>query len=127
MIVLLAGVLGITTNAEAYLHPQTGRFVQRDPKDSGKSGGGYHDGMNLYEYVRSDPVGHADSTGLYAVDVHRSLVRFLALSAGFNTEGKLGCGELTPERVGNEVQLVDEDDRRPEKGGTNIHFANWKQ
>ena len=54
--VLLAGILGITTNAEAYLHPQTGRFVQRDPI-------GYADGMNLYEYVGSEPVGHVDWNG----------------------------------------------------------------
>jgi len=54
--VLIASVLGITTNAEAYLHPQTGRFVQRDPI-------GYADGMSLYEYVRSRPVSYVDPTG----------------------------------------------------------------
>jgi RHS repeat-associated protein len=62
--VLLTGVLGVTANAEAYLHPQIGRFVSRDPKDSGKPGGGYHDGMNLYEYVRSGPVSLRDPSGL---------------------------------------------------------------
>jgi RHS repeat-associated protein len=65
--VLIAGILGITTNAEAYLHPQTGRFVQRDPKDSDKAGGGYHDGMNLYEYVGSEPISHVDTWGLSGV------------------------------------------------------------
>ena len=54
--VLIAGVLGITTNAEAYLHPKLGRFVQRDPI-------GYHDGMNVYEYVRSSPTSFVDPTG----------------------------------------------------------------
>jgi RHS repeat-associated protein len=54
--VLLTGVLGVTANAEAYLHPQIGRFVSRDPI-------GYADGMSLYQYVRSDPVGYVDPTG----------------------------------------------------------------
>jgi len=55
--VLLAAVLGITTNAEAYLHPKLGRFVQRDRE-------GYIDGMSLYEYVASEPVGYVDPSGL---------------------------------------------------------------
>jgi RHS repeat-associated protein len=61
--VLVAGILGVTTNAEAYLHPQIGRFVSRDPKDSGKPGGGYHDGMNLYENVGGNPSTRLDPRG----------------------------------------------------------------
>jgi len=38
-------------------HAGTGRFAQRDPL-------GYADGMNQYEYVRSDPVSLQDSLGL---------------------------------------------------------------
>ncbi len=37
-------------------HPTLGRWLQRDPI-------GYVDGMNLYEYVRSSPVDHADPQG----------------------------------------------------------------
>lgn len=35
------------------------RFIQRDPAGTAQ----YADGMNLYEYVRSDPVGGVDPTG----------------------------------------------------------------
>ena len=55
---------GLIYNRARYLHPTLGRFVNRDPKDSDKPGGGYHDGMNLYEYVRSNPVGLNDPMGL---------------------------------------------------------------
>ena len=55
--VLIAGVLGITTNAEAYLHPKLGRFVQRDREE-------YIEGMNLYESRRSNHVGRVDWRGL---------------------------------------------------------------
>jgi len=47
-----------------YYHPTLGRWITRDPKDGNKPGGGYHDGMNLYEYVRSGPLTHADPSGL---------------------------------------------------------------
>jgi uncharacterized protein RhaS with RHS repeats len=40
--------------------PQLGRFIGRDPID-------YDDGINLYEYARSNPPLYRDSTGLYAV------------------------------------------------------------
>jgi RHS repeat-associated protein len=40
-----------------HYHPTLGRWVQRDPI-------GYHDGMGLYEYCRSNPVMGVDSTGL---------------------------------------------------------------
>lgn len=41
--------------------PALGRFLERDP-------GGYIDGANLYEYVRSSPVRWTDPSGLFAVD-----------------------------------------------------------
>jgi len=51
-----------------------GRWLSRDPKDSNSPAGGYHDGMNLYEYVESappnglDPSGTEDLTGKRLVD-----------------------------------------------------------
>jgi RHS repeat-associated protein len=39
-------------------HPTLGRWVQRDPV-------GYHDGMNLYEYVGSNPIIGLDPKGLF--------------------------------------------------------------
>ncbi len=38
----------------------TGRFIPRDPTGSNQ----YADGMNLYQYVRSDPIGRTDPMGL---------------------------------------------------------------
>jgi RHS repeat-associated protein len=38
-----------------------GRFLQRDPA-------GYVDGLNLYEYVNSNPINRADPMGLQAVE-----------------------------------------------------------
>jgi RHS repeat-associated protein len=40
-----------------YYHPTLGRWLQRDKE-------GYVDGMSLYEYVRSSPVGYVDWQGL---------------------------------------------------------------
>ena len=47
-----------------YHHPTLGRWITRDPKDATLPGGGYHDGMNLYEYVRSSPIELTDPMGL---------------------------------------------------------------
>jgi len=48
---------GLIYNRARYLHPRLGRFISRDPL-------GYVDGMSLYEYVRSGPVGRVDPSGL---------------------------------------------------------------
>ncbi|MGB2801765.1 MAG: RHS repeat-associated core domain-containing protein, partial [Phycisphaerae bacterium] len=40
-----------------YYHPTLGRWISRDPI-------GYADGMSLYEYCRSGPLGATDATGL---------------------------------------------------------------
>jgi len=44
-------------NRHRYLSPSLGSFIQRDPA-------GYVDGMDLYEYMGSNPSDYADSTGL---------------------------------------------------------------
>ena len=56
---------GLIYNRNRMLHPAVGRFVQRDPLDQNQPGGGYHDGMNLYEYVRSNSILYRDPKGLW--------------------------------------------------------------
>ncbi|MBE3096937.1 MAG: hypothetical protein IMZ44_07375 [Planctomycetes bacterium] len=50
-------VLCAATAASAMYHPTLGRFVQRDPIE-------YADGMSLYEYVGSMPLGSRDPLGM---------------------------------------------------------------
>jgi len=44
-----------------HYHARLGRLVQRDP-------GGYVDGLNLYQYARSQPTRHTDPTGARVPD-----------------------------------------------------------
>ncbi|MFP4139678.1 MAG: hypothetical protein ACLFVY_03875, partial [Phycisphaerae bacterium] len=55
---------GLVHNRRRTLNPLLARFMQRDPKDSGRPSGGYHDGMSLYEYVQSRPHMENDAPGL---------------------------------------------------------------
>ena len=48
--------IGLIYNRARVLRPDLGRFMQRDPL-------GYVDGMNQYEYTRSNPVIHRDPSG----------------------------------------------------------------
>lgn len=52
--------------ASAMLHPQMGRFLQRDPV-------GYIDGLSVYEKTRSDPVSLTDPLGLFSNCSNRCL------------------------------------------------------
>ena len=88
LIAVLVGLVAIAiaaTDASAYYHPTVGRFLQRDPGPGGPARvgagraapvggrfiprdptGQYADGMNLYQYVGSNPIAHFDPTGLSA-------------------------------------------------------------
>lgn len=76
---ILAAMTLLAADAQAYYHPGMGRFLSRDPGGgiamrvgtSGPAVGGgflprdqYADGMNLYQYVRSQPVCRSDPLGL---------------------------------------------------------------
>lgn len=82
IVVGLAAIATLTANASAYYHPTIGRFVSRDP-GAGRNANSpaqtahfpprdpsgsnqYADGMNLYEYVRSQPTSLVDPQGLAA-------------------------------------------------------------
>ena len=60
MLILMIAVIGMFgSDAFAIYAPSTGRFMQRDPI-------GYKDGMNLYQYVKSNPMKYRDPMGLNA-------------------------------------------------------------
>lgn len=59
-IVLVIAVFPQVAEARIY-DPSTGRWMQRDPA-------GYADGGNLYQFVRSDPVGRQDWDGRLSIN-----------------------------------------------------------
>jgi hypothetical protein len=93
---LIAALLGIVAlgvfaaDASAMYHPGMGRFLQRDPGAGsamriGVGGAApvgrfvprdptgtnqYADGMNVYQYVRSNPITHVDPDGLWGRETH---------------------------------------------------------
>lgn len=93
LLAVLASFL-FTSNAYAVYHVETGRFLQKDPHGTGVplitdaywfngraplvnvSGFNHHqqfrDGMNLYQYLRSNPVNRSDPLGLYAIPAQGS-------------------------------------------------------
>jgi RHS repeat-associated protein len=79
-----------------YYNPAAGRFGQGDPFSPNQQGG-----MNLYTYCADDPVNSADPSGLYEIDVHEYLTRFLAQALGYTNAISLG----------RETQRLDEDER----------------
>ncbi len=71
--ILDAGTLRLMYYRARTYDPETGRFMQRDPLGVNPAGGGinpfgvrkqYRDGLNLYNYVRSEPVNSLDPYGL---------------------------------------------------------------
>ena len=69
---------GIYYYRARYYDCDSGRFLQRDPL-------GYMDGMNLYEYVKSDPTNRTDSLGLCS----RRELASLDSSSAFRTGGEI--------------------------------------
>ncbi|WP_432798117.1 hypothetical protein [Poriferisphaera sp. WC338] len=63
LLTLTAATLLAPTTASAMLNPKLGRFMQRDPLNQDQTGGGYQDGLSLYQYVKSSPIINHDSSG----------------------------------------------------------------
>jgi RHS repeat-associated protein len=86
MLIVIALVFSFQT--KAYYQPQEGRFMQRDPLGVNPAGGvhnsftirkQYSDGMNLYEYLLSNPLSSLDPFGLcvalqFQAGIHGGLV-----------------------------------------------------
>jgi RHS repeat-associated protein len=60
-----SGAFLIQYSRARYYDYETGRWYQRDPLNQDKPGGGYHDGMGLYEYVKNNPIITGDPLGLF--------------------------------------------------------------
>ena len=60
---------GLVYNRKRPYYPLRARFGVREMLGQAEPGGGYQDGMNLYQYVRSAPVSHTDPSGLVWVSV----------------------------------------------------------
>ncbi|MGB2824382.1 MAG: RHS repeat-associated core domain-containing protein [Phycisphaerae bacterium] len=72
------------------------RFTQRDPTE-------YGDSMNLYQYVKANPVDRIDPYGLWGEGMHRETTAMLAGQAGM----------CFPKEVGDSAYAPDEDKRSP--------------
>lgn len=108
---ILLGVLCLVATSHAYYNPSTGKWLNRDPLE--ETGG-----PNLTAFVSNDPINRIDPLGLYEVDVHRYLTRYLAAQAGF-------C----PDRaalLGDKTQALDDkgDSRDAMFGGRNLANMN---
>ena len=94
---------GLTYYRARWLDSKIGRFITEDP--IGLSGG-----VNQFSYVRNNPVNATDPSGLYEIDVHYYLTKYLAQQNG--------CfGNEQARQVAEGNQQTDEDeDRLPGPG-----------
>ncbi len=103
VLVGLAAIAMVAADASAYYHPGMGTFMSRDPGAGNANrigaggpavGGGfiprdptgsnqYADGMNLYQYVRSNPVRHLDPQGL-GVETQGNGAKIVSYKGAYN-------------------------------------------
>ena len=91
--------VGIIYNRARYVHPLFGIFMSHDPQ-------GYVDGMNLYEYLGSGPIGALDPQGLDYVTVSGGYAHWVIQANGWVWNTDLRSVELG-RVIDGEVQLRD--------------------
>ncbi|MBI9019491.1 MAG: RHS repeat-associated core domain-containing protein [Phycisphaerae bacterium] len=86
------GDLTLQYNRHRYYDYETGRWLSQDPQE-------YINGVNMYQYVASSPLGGLDCYGLWGDAIHGDLVRELAKLAGASAEcaRKMAEGTLQPD------------------------------
>ncbi len=98
---------GLYYNRNRWYSPTLGRFLQRDPNEAAQPimtacvmngdilqltmhmyslQGQYSDGMNLYNYLGSNPVNHVDPSGLWKGSGHKSLTVPAMKAKGFSSQ-----------------------------------------
>jgi len=78
---------GLIYNRARSYDPKLGRFISEDPI-------GLAGGINQFAYVGNNPINATDSTGLYEIDVHYYLTKYLAEQTGcFGKEGSRQIAE----------------------------------
>ncbi len=98
-----------------YLNPRFG-WITRDPKDQNLPGGGYHDGMNLYEYCMSGPISFVDPMGLGRTE-EGNVDDYFQWAEKQNKETRALVQALrTAAKDLEEVEYVDVDNEDAEKG-----------
>ncbi len=70
---------GFSYHSARYFIPNIGRWISADPIGVG-------DGINLYAYVKGNPISRFDFTGKYGEAGHFYTVYFISLAAGFDKE-----------------------------------------
>ncbi len=100
---------GLVYNRARMLHPRLGRFMQRDPL-------GYVDGFNLYEYVRSSPLGFVDPLGLQGEPFGGFILNAVVKAPGAAKDVISDTAKEVALPVGFHLGLVDETDLLAESG-----------
>ncbi len=100
---------GLVYNRARMLHPRLGRFMQRDPL-------GYVDGFNLYEYVRSSPLGFVDPLGLQGEPFGGFILNAVVKAPGAAKDVISDTAKEVALPVGFHLGLVDEADLLAESG-----------
>ncbi|SDC21936.1 RHS repeat-associated core domain-containing protein [Acinetobacter boissieri] len=86
---------GLYDNGYRQYDPQVGRYLSADPL-------GTIDGLNLYLYVKNNPLNKIDPLGLYQTDMHYYVTYFLAITAGIDVD--------RARRIALATQFVDTND-----------------